>query len=91
MLTKRVKTSLQLEPTQTEGHSLAVDILLLAMLLFQKNISILNLNKAAKLYMPYRTRSKNSSTLKLVRRKSFVQVYTNCDEFPVSPIPVISL
>ena len=36
----------------------------------------------------YHTRSKNSSTLKFVRQKSFVQVDANCDKFPVSLIPV---
>ena len=36
----------------------------------------------------YRTRSKNSLTLNFVRRKSSVQVDSNCDEFPVSLIPI---
>ena len=41
--------------------------------------------------LSYRTRSKDSSTLNFVRRKNSVQVDSNCDEFPVSPIPVIRL
>ena len=39
----------------------------------------------------YRTHSKNLSTFKFVSRKSFVQMDANCDEFPVSLIPVIRL
>ena len=43
------------------------------------------------LLFKYCTWSKNSSTLNFVRRKSSVQVDSNCDEFPVSLIPVIRL
>ena len=39
----------------------------------------------------YRTHSKNSSTQNFVRRKSSVQVDSNCDQFPASLIPVIRL
>ena len=39
----------------------------------------------------YRTCSKNSPTLNFVRRRSFVQVDSNYDEFPISLNPVIRL
>ena len=37
----------------------------------------------------YRTHPKNAPTLNFVRKKSFFQVCSNCDEFPVSLIPVM--
>ena len=58
-------------------------ILILVLLIWNMNSNSAKCN--------YGTSFKNSPTLNFVRRKSSVQVDSNCEEFPVSLIHVITL